>query len=120
VVGHVEDLDDLGNLLPDHRLDALLQRDVRHPAPLAATPHLEVDHPLSHVEERDDAAVPSHRGIDRGVEELLHLFPDEGVGLLPHGRRGVFRRGRNRSRGRRARGVVSRRGARAEPSPDDT
>jgi hypothetical protein len=84
VVGHVEDLDDLGKLLPDHRLDALLQRDVDHAAPLTATAHLQVDHLVLDVDERHHPAVTGDGGVDRRVEQVLDLRSDPGVlSLLP-------------------------------------
>src|SRR6266581_6313389 len=84
VVGHVEDLDDLGKLLPDHRLDALLQRDVDHAAPLTATAHLQVDHLVLDVDERHHPAVTGDGGVDRRVEQVLDFRSDPGVlSLLP-------------------------------------
>src|SRR5207253_5903003 len=84
VVSHVEDLDDLGQLLPDHRLDALLQRDVAHAAPLTATAHLQVDHLVLDVDERHHPAVTGDGGVDRRVEQVLDLRSDPGVlSLLP-------------------------------------
>src|SRR5258708_4040633 len=58
VVGHVDDVGDLGKLLPDHRLDALLQRDVGHAAPLTATAHLEADHLFPNFHNRPHPPLP--------------------------------------------------------------
>src|SRR5260370_1057670 len=73
---------DLRGLLPDHCLDAVLQRDVGHAAPLTATAHLEVDHLVPDVDERHHPAVAGHGGVDRRVEQVLDLRSDPGVLLL--------------------------------------
>src|SRR5262245_17788088 len=68
VVGDVEDLGDLRDLLEDHPLDPGLERDVGGAAALAAAAHPEVDGAVLHVQQLDVAAVPGHRGVDGGVE----------------------------------------------------
>src|SRR5438132_1685318 len=81
VVGRVQDLDDLGDLILDEPLDARLQGDVRGAAPLAAAAHLEVDPVVLHVDQLDVAAVAGDRRVDHGVDQLL----DPGLQFVAHG-----------------------------------
>src|SRR2546427_5311590 len=81
VVGRVQDLDDLGELILDEPLDARLQSDVGGAAPLTAAAHLEVDPVFLHVDQLDVAAVAGDRRVDHGVDQLL----DFGLQLVAHG-----------------------------------
>src|SRR5207245_6149105 len=81
VVGRVQDLDDLGELILDEPLDARLQGDVGGAAPLAAAAHLEVDPVVLHVDQLDVAAVAGDRRVDHGVDQLL----DPGLQFVAHG-----------------------------------
>src|SRR5262249_18785846 len=42
------------------------------PASLASTAHLQVDLVLLHVHQLDKPPVSGHRGVDRGIDQLLH------------------------------------------------
>src|SRR5262245_52351789 len=80
VVGRVQDLGDLGDLLLDQPLDSRLERDVGSAAPLASAAHLEVHPVVLHVDELDESAMASNRGIDHGVDQFL----DAGLEFFAH------------------------------------
>src|SRR5436309_9763764 len=80
VVGRIQDLGDLGDLLFDQPLDPRLQRDVRRAAALATAAHLQVDAIVLHINELDESAVAGDRGVDHGVDQLL----DAGLEICAH------------------------------------
>src|SRR2546425_5429624 len=80
VVGRIQDLGDLGDLLFDQPLDPRLQRDVRRAAALATAAHLQVDAIVLHIDELDESAVAGDRGVDHGVDQLL----DAGLEICAH------------------------------------
>ena len=64
MIGGIEDMLDLGDLLVEDSLDSLLESDTRHPASLAATAHVDEDGFLFEVEDFDEPSVGSDHWID--------------------------------------------------------
>src|SRR5438105_15198709 len=81
VVGRIDHMLNLRDLLPDQDLDSLPQGDVDHAAALAATAEENVGGIALNVHQLDVAAVLGHGRVDLLVEQLLdglsgRLIPD--------------------------------------------
>jgi len=72
MIGGIQNLADLGDFIANGALDAVLERHAHHATALAATAELEKHGIVADVEKCHHAAVRCHRGIDDGVEHLLH------------------------------------------------
>lgn len=74
MVGYIDDMGDLRDLLPNHSLDAHSERGRRCRAPLASTPHLDMDGVVAHIDELDEPAMRRNTRIDHLVDYLLNPF----------------------------------------------